>query len=1039
MKLTNMKSLKFLLSVAVLLGAQTVLAQTDTLGVAKQRTVVKENQSTKIGRNVLTEIPGDTTRRDPLGRPYPYAYGNIFQKVRKDSTSNDSVWKFFLQTSNYSKRFRDANGNPNKKFADHLFLEMGVGMTSILSPSFSTPGFMGGIAIGDWFTPEHGVRLGMQAGEHKMGRTDARAWGMTLDYMMNMTALGARSYTKVHPVEWYLLAGLDFNLSHTRNPYAGKEYSDREMSFGAHIGVRGQFQLSDYTYAYVEPRLGIYGDKLIHQRALRDYHPMGTLMAGFGYRLKPADQLKKMGVDYELEHDGSFLNDMFFTVYGGPSWGMLKFSHLHNNSGLRFGVSGGKWFTYKHGARINVQFGKNRNEFVHGFYNNFKVASVGADYMLNLHNAFGGYNEDRKFWLNAVAGVSLNATSSQVGHHTTFGFGGGLQANYDLGNNINVFLEPRIDLYSDDFAMSFNTTKKRDIYFSLLAGLAFRQGLDSKTQRDGNDDFEINKWWSDWEIETGLGMNMPVSSMSVHKMREVLAPKAFVGLGKWLSATSGIRVWGEAGAIDSWYTPSSRMVNVGVDYMWNATNTFHGYNTERKVDLITTLGVNHSRLSDGQGSFFGWNASLKGVWHLTKTFGLYLEPQLRMYSDNYVGEVTPVFNKDMMMAVMVGMQLRSFSDKFGSSDKTNLDLDAELFADDPNHFVSLSVGPSANGQALAYPELYAFNMRLSYGKWFSPFMAWRANLGILSKGVEPYKGYAKATLGADLLLDVSAVSFGYDSDRFFNTRFVAGANLGVDYRTYKAQFMPDVHGGLQLAMRTSDHLELYAEPQLIYQFNRPGRAISNLMKFQGVLHLGLNYRFGDSEHVKKGDRDLKVFDFSVDARDQVLSRYYVGASLGTGFSTQNYTAVDKFGQRMTFDFNVHAGCWMNAVSGFRAGFTNTTLNRGENSNKNMQTLHFDYMMDFIAWAQDESNEDNAFQMRGFAGVTMHTAKIKKQTRTWGLGLEAGMQFGYNVKNTPFEIFVEPSVNIMSSSILRGQSQHPFEADLNLMFGTKYSF
>jgi hypothetical protein len=97
------------------------------------------------------------------------------------------------------------------------------------------------------------------------------------------------------------------------------------------------------------------------------------------------------------------------------------------------------------------------------------------------------------------------------------------------------------------------------------------------------------------------------------------------------------------------------------------------------------------------------------------------------------------------------------------------------------------------------------------------------------------------------------------------------------------------------------------------------------------------------------------------------------------------------------------------------------------------------MADILALANNYVYDENRFHLRGFAGLTIHTATGKHYNRTWGMGVQVGMQLGVDVKDSPVEIFLEPSANIMSASILRGASQHPFEADAKLMIGTKYRF
>lgn len=974
---------------------------------------IEENSDT-------TEVlPAKADSIDPLGRVYPYPYGSAFAK------RSDSTWIYLLQRPPVAKHFKE------KKFGDHLFLEIGAGFSTYFARTanmkMSTPGFMGGLAIGDWITPEHGARLGFTAGEYKLYGINSRAVSLSADYMMNLTALNSRSYDEAKPIELYAIAGVEFGYSNTQDHGAEPDWRKKMVALGARMGVRGQFRLSDYTYAYVEPRLGFYTDNLAHVETLRGFRPVGSVMAGFGYRmLQTREDRNRLDDDYKP--DGSFLNDMFFSISGGPSWGLLRFNWLHNNFGGRMALSGGKWFNHEHGARITFQASKSQNQFG-VLYTKFKTLTVAADYMVNLHNVFGGYKEDRRYWMNGVAGISLNNSSGDEGHKTAFGFGAGLQANVRIAHGVAFFLEPRVDVYGNDYATYFRTTKKNDAYMSLMAGISFHQGLNTKVQRERNDDFEHDKWWDNLEFEGAIGSLIPMSSPSFDDVANNISPKAFMAAGKWLTATSGVRLWAESGRVksmDAYYDKKDnnlyKMVGVGIDYMWNATNTFHGYNPgERPCELITTLGVNRNKLN-GRGAFYGLNASVKGVLHVNKIWGFFVEPQLRYYKDVYVAGTTPALGGDLITSVVAGLQVRAFT-----KNVLNGGYSEGTFKSDRRSFVSLSAGVSSNGNELRYPDLYAFVARISYGRWFSPVAAWRVNIAALERNIPDYRHYAKGMLGGDLLYDVNAVAFGYDEDRIFTTRVVGGFNFGVDYHPVKTQFIPDVHAGLQFAFRIND-IELFAEPQLLYQFKRPIEGMSNLMKFQPTAYFGVNYRFGSKDASGSSSRDYSAPE----------KKQFASAAIGTGLSTQNFSFVEGLGKRLTFSADVAYGRWLNGVSGFRVGLSNSMIRLDNTSNKQLSSLHADYMVNLLGLTGGNSVDEDGFKLLGFAGVTGNTCSGKDYNRTWGIGLEAGFQLGVRIPSSAFEVFAEPSINVISSSIM-SHGWRPAEADIKLMVGTKYYF
>ena len=1003
MRLFDIKYLKYLLLIATLSCAQLAKAQ-DEVDLETEEDVEYSDS---------VEVKADSVRRDPSGRIYQYPNQNVFAK---DSTNR---WIYLLQRPAVTKYY------PNKKFGDHMFLEFGLGFNAYFTRSTAmkmyTPGSMGNIAVGDWITPEHGVRVSLNAAEYKLSEIDARAMGFSTDYLMNFTALGSRKYDKHKDLEFYGIVGLDFNYSQTQSGLVPKEDHGRKFSFGAHFGVRAQYHLSDYTYAYVEPRLGFYGKNLIHLDNDRGFYPVGSVMAGLGYRMRPADVRRPMGENYRAAHDGSFLNDMFLSLSGGPSLGLAKRGGgFENNFGGRIALSGGKWFTYKHGVRLTAQMSKSRNGAA-TLYKKYKGLSVGADYMLNLHNAFGGYNPDRRFWLTGTAGFSLNATSGDYGHQLTPGFGAGVQANVRIAHGTDFFLEPRIDFYGNDYASNICATQNMDAVFSLMAGFTIHQGLNTYEQRARNKEyFHMRKWWDKLEFEAGFAPLLPISSRSFDRIAKNITPKAFMGVGKWFTATSGARLWAEAGRISAGDDQDRKhdMIGFGLDYMWNATNTFHGYNPDRRAELITTLGVNYNRLNK-RGGFVGLNASVKGVYHIDNMWGVFVEPQLRLYKDDYVAGTTPTFGSDLVASVLAGIQLKTFGGSEKYFDRGTYDVDGE------HSFVSLALGVTSNANELPYPRMYGFAGRVSFGHWFSPFAAWRGNISALYNNTDNYRHYAKFMLGADLLANVTAMAFGHNPNRLFSTNVVGGFNLGYDYRPVKHQFIPDVHAGLQFAFRLNKEIELYVEPQLAYQFVRPIETMSNLMKFQPAVYFGMNYLFG-------GDKGSATFK-NVERPEH---KQFVSGALGTGLNTQNFSFVEG-GKRMTFTADVNYGYWFNGVSGIRVGLSNSMIRLDNTSNKNLQSLHADYLLNLLALTTGEKTDNKRFQMLAFAGLSGNTCGGADYSRTWGGGVQAGMQFGVNV-NPALEFFLEPSLQVMTSSIM-DNGWRPAEADVKLMVGTKYNF
>ncbi len=947
-----------------------------------------------------------------LKRNYPSVLGQSALERRSDST-----WLYLLQRPRVSKRFE------NKRFCDHLFTEVGGGVNAFVTRSTSSylmkPGAQATAAIGDWITPEHGVRLGLMGGQYKFSNTDYTVAGVSLDYLMNLSALAAPAYPKARPVEFYGVAGIDLLASHTNSENIRSDLRGIKLGWGAHAGLRAQFHLSDYTYLYLEPRIGLTDDGALHIETGRGYRPYAALLAGAGYRFSPTRALRPNRFD----QDASFLNATFFSVQGGVSRMLRPSGDFLTNPGYRLSGSIGKWFTPVHGLRLTAQVAWNEN-VAPGAKHNFKAISAGADYLLNLHNAFGGYNPNRWFWINGVAGFNLNCSNGEGQRPITLGLGGGLQANVRLAKGVSLFVEPRADLYDGRYAAGFTTAKEKDVVLSVLGGLSFQQGLNTKEQRGSNDNFKNETFWDHLEVQAGLGAVAPLASLSPGVILDQMYPKAFVGVGKWLSPIAGVRVWGEAGLLHSNFTTADglrlarhKFVNLGLDYMWNVTNTFHGYDESRRTEIISTFGVNASRLNH-KSIKWGLNASFRGVWHLNRMWGLFLEPQLRLYKKDYITPTTPGVRADLVGAMLAGLQVRAFG--------YNPETDRGTFDIDGRHsFITLGAGPATNVYGVRNLDNWGSIARIGVGNWFSPVAAWRATLSGMANKTVNYK-YAKGIIGADLMVDLNAATYGNNPDRVVALRAIGGFGLGVDYRSGigKAKFVPDLHAGMQLGFRIVPAVELYLEPMMLCQLKRPSGINNNVGRLQPQAYAGLNYLFG-------GSKETSRKELAAPSKKQ-----FVSAAVGTGISTQNITMPGYFEERLTVTTDITYGRWMTASSGFRAGLANSRMKFNKDISRNLTSVHLDYLLDFRSFTAEAAPDERVFSLYGIAGVMGGACYGDNFDTRWGVGAEAGLQF--DVKAAPaFHIFAEPVLQIYNSHL--GNHYHAFEADAKLMLGAKYCF
>lgn len=894
----------------------------------------------------------------------------------------------------------------NKKFGDHLFVEAGGGFSSTPLGTehffkLEKPGFQGNAAIGDWVTPLHGWRVGVQAGTYRLGDIKTKAAGFTADYLLNLTALSAPRYDTPRPLEWSAVAGLEANWAHNA--------TTTRKTVGAHLGLRGQVNFSHYSYFYVEPQFGFNEDNLYHTDTWRRYRLTGRVQAGLGYRLVPTARKQQRD-----SSDGHFLNHTFVEFAAGPSLiSNSSPSSWDKRKGARAQLSLGKWWNPYSGVRLTGTISTYRERP----QKRAKVLSVSAGYLLNLHNTFGGYDPDRKFWVNAVADVSANASSAGTGRKFSMGLGGGFQTHIRMFQGATFFLEPRVDLMNENYAPLIHTASHWDLVPTLLAGFAFQQGGNTREQLLRNDDFEQATPYDHLFFDAGAGIVMPTSTTSIYRPGDYLGLQLSAGVGKWFTPTSGLRLWAETKALKPEKDTKYKTLTLGADYLWNLSNALHGYDPQRHFDVVGAIGLNVAARQGGGHPHLGGNLSLRGIWNFNKMWGIYLEPQVRAYDRDFLPGASISFLKlDLTSALMAGVQvnLRDF---------VPAEARGAFEANDRHAFLSVAGGAGTYGYNLKLTERYGAAGRLSFGKAFAPASLWRLNLTGSGRDTGG-KRYARLTFGGDYLLDLSTLGMGYNPDRSVSLRALAGADAGADYTSGGSRhFVAEVHGGAQLAVRAGEHAEIYAEPQVGYLMGG-GHVDRRSNRMQSRLYLGVNYR------LKTASRD--------DAASTVPNRpHFISLGIGTGADTYTLQGMHPARRKLTFNMDLAYGKWLNAVSGYSLGLSDATVQVHGPGNKHITSVYANYLFNVLTAVGGASQLSSDWMLDGYVGASLNFGSRSGESTRVAPGVRAGLQIGHRVHGGWY-LYVEPAAQVTSRNIWHG-STRPAEGQIRALIGTRYTF
>ena len=809
--------------------------------------------------------------------------------VEKWRNSQENTYSFdhLLQGPRVAKSFN------NKKFGDHLFIEGGTNL--FLDMTKGTNASLGDIrpwahfAVGDWVTPLHGWRLSLQGGQYKKASKTSKIFGGAVDYLLNINAVASEKYEKHKRFEFYGIAGLDW--------YSSKLEETRSNAFGLHLGLRAQAYLSPYTYLYIEPRIGAYSKKLVHANTWHKYSLASSTLAGIGYSLLPADLRKR-----EYKTSGSFLDNTFFSLSAGPMalMNLGGISSLSNQIGKTGYLHLGKWFDPYSALRLGFGVASCKQPYA----DKMRAASISAGYMWNMHNTFGGYNPDRRFWLNAVADAKANLSDSGKGKDVSWGLGLGVQPNVRISKGVELFLEPRVDINTKEYALVQGASDKFDISASLFAGIAFNQGLDTKGKKLQNIPFENKTYYDHLFFDFGGSAFLPLTRGVGSNGLEHITTGGHLSIGKWLNETSGVRIWGDIAKIEDNSSENIKIVDFGADYLFNVTNMLRGYNPERTFELVASAGLNCLENIDNHSFHLGANAGLRGMARLNKFLGVYVEPQLRVYGSNVLPSESFLLGKiDMLGVMMAGMEINMY----GYSPAENM---VKFGKNDRKAFYSFAAGLSTTADAPSQKDNIGFTGRLSYGQWVNPVSAWRANLNGLLKPNEPYR-YAMLTAGADYMIDLTTLTYGFRPSRSVSLRGIAGLNVGVDAKSFispNIHFVSDFHIGTQLAVAVGQKNEIYVEPQGSYILGgKP--TTNNDERLMASVMLGVNHKvtpLGGSQVRRNADfesetaYDHMFVDFGVGGTFPITST--IDKNISTQMGPSVYAGVGK---------------WFNALSGIR--------------------------------------------------------------------------------------------------------------------------
>lgn len=705
---------------------------------------------------------------------------------------------------------------PEKKPFDHLNIGIEAGADwmrttdgIIGADGGNKIGFRIAVTAGDWFTPVHGWRLSLGAGRHYgLNRFQPTFFSLAADYMMNMSAL-LRGDNPYRRFEILGTAGIELELLHRHNY---KVWG----AAGIRLGLQPRFYITQSTYMYVEPRIGIFTDKMDRGTTWHRYDWNAQLVLGLGYRIG-TPRIPRF-IDNSLWIDHSFRDNMFVGLTAGPNYLGNRLVDFKDHIGSNAGVFIGKWFTPSSAARLSITAAE---MFEPGYgYRGAGMADI--DYMWNINSSMNGYDPDRKGDVNLILGLS-GAYITDSGTRIYPGFHFGIQGVWNVSHTVGLFVEPSLRIFGRKFSYSYPSAAS--FLTSINVGLVYRfPGSEAyrrwKQSFDYSDFLDCKRYFFD--LTGGVFMRFKDWAPNF---------KANLAFGKWFTPQSAWRIRGEYAQIS--HGKMCRTASIGADYMLGLTTLAFGYDDYRPFELNVFAGLRGgiAHYNYGKNKFiYGAEFGVQGRIRMSDNFDFLIEPTFGVIR---IPEYTPrKFVREGTLKVGVGYRIGRTKSGEGES-----------VCDDTDNFVNLSVGPGIYAEterALNHklPRGLCWSGAASAGHWFNEVSGLQAGLGYEFITREVESTISLGHFNVDYMLNLTGLFTGNRNGRF---SFSVFGGPGICWRNDNDRLAAVVRAGIETRFRLNSRLDFTLRPT----FNLWTSQIGGSYYFggAGLMPIGISYRF----------------------------------------------------------------------------------------------------------------------------------------------------------------------------------------------------
>ena len=446
---------------------------------------------------------------------------------------------------------------------------------------------------------------------------------------------------------------------------------------------------------------------------------------------------------------------------------------------------------------------------------------------------------------------------------------------------------------------------------------------------------------------------------------------------------------------------------LGMDYLWDLSNYFYGYDESRPWSLSYVAGLDFGLNGESTllSKFYGGaHTGVQVRANLSPRTYFYVEPRISAYSNDNPNDWHKI---DVASNVLVGLGARITSPYESLQWKYNTPDSLSSWKD--NYFLQMSFGAYdgiadlSNGASQWGP-----NFNLAVGRWINPKLALRTSL--YSEQLNSQSDSKRLGLMAEGVLNIPQL-FNFSMGRF-------GAEVSTGAR-YDIVAPSNSHWGatsaLQLKYFVNQQFALFAEGRYSSVYNKEANG------YEDFANVNLGLELYKANFYRYTARKMGMGDVPFN------SNYFVSASYGQMFPYQLQGSGDLL-STLSNTYGVALGYNFNDYHALRLKVDMTDFKSTGAEARQWTTFSPQYML-YLSnlWM---GNNTHRFSLRPYVGPVMSLTEADY----FGFGLEMGMPVAWRL-SPHFELFVEPTYRYMAGEAIR--ADEAYKGLLSMSGGISY--